>query len=62
MRLSVALDVPLREFFPSSEQKFDNPLVPEMRHALVDFVYSATEAELLTLYKSFKKKKKKYPE
>lgn len=62
MRLSTALDVPLREFFPSSEQNFENPLVPEMRHALVDFVYLASETDLLTLYKSYIKLRKKYPE
>ncbi|MBS1174275.1 MAG: helix-turn-helix transcriptional regulator [Burkholderiaceae bacterium] len=55
MRLSKALDVPLRDFFPISEQTPENPLASEMRHALIDFVYSANESDLLSLYKYYVK-------
>lgn len=55
MRLSTALNVPLRDFFPVAEQASESPLASEMRHALIDFVYSANESDLLSLYKYYVK-------
>ncbi|WP_133621458.1 helix-turn-helix domain-containing protein [Hydromonas duriensis] len=58
MRLAVALEVSIKDFFPDDVKKSsDNPVLADIRHALSDFIYSADEQELLLLllYKHYVK-------
>ena len=57
MRLSVALEVSIKDFFPDDKTKAPskNPVVADIRHALSDFIYSADEQDLLLLYKQYVK-------
>lgn len=57
MRLSNALDVSIKDFFPDEESKSTgkNPVLTDIRHALSDFIYSADEQNLLLLYKQYVK-------
>ena len=57
MRLSVALEVSIKDFFPDDKTKAPskNPVVPDIRHTLTDFIYSADEFSLLLLYKEYVK-------
>ena len=53
MRFAYALEVSVRDLFPEDDAKpsGDNVVIAEIRHALVDFVYSADESELIRVYK-----------
>ena len=56
MRLAVALDVSIKDFFPDETKKPSaNPVLADIRHALSDFIYSADEQGLLLLYKQYVK-------
>lgn len=52
MRLAVALEVSIKDFFPDDVKKSsDNPVLADIRHALSDFIYLADEESLVKLYK-----------
>lgn len=52
MRLAVALEVSIKDFFPEETKKSSaNPVLADIRHALSDFIYSADERDLVLLYK-----------
>lgn len=53
MRFASALNVSVRDLFPEDNTNpvGDNVAIAEVRHALVDFVYSADESELIRVYK-----------
>jgi transcriptional regulator with XRE-family HTH domain len=57
MRLAVALEVSIKDFFPDEQTKAPskNPVVADIRHALSDFIYSANEQDLVLLYKQYVK-------
>lgn len=52
-RLSLALEVPMHEFFPATTEK-KTALSTEdgIRHFLVDFLYQADQMQLISLYKT----------
>ena len=56
MRLAVALEVSIKDFFPDETKKPSaNPVLADIRHALSDFIYSADEESLISLFKQYKK-------
>lgn len=53
LRLSVALKVPVQDFFPDNTRGEKEITVAEdIRHFLVDFIYVASEQQLIKLYKT----------
>lgn len=58
LRLSTALNVSVKDFFEDDESSSElNVASKDIRHALVDLVYSADEQMLISIYKQFVKKK-----
>ncbi|UYZ85021.1 helix-turn-helix domain-containing protein [Entomomonas sp. E2T0] len=51
-RLSVALKVPIQDLFPDIGGNKEISVTEDIRHFLVDFIYSASEQQLVKLYKA----------
>ena len=62
-RLAHALNVPVSDFFqePVTDTDTDTVLA-DIRHAIVDFAYSADEVSLIKIHKQIKQLQKSLPE
>ena len=57
VKIAQALDVPIRELFPEQGEGStkSSTAIKDIRHALVDYIYSADERELIGMHKKYLK-------